>query len=98
MRAMLMEHPKRPLRYTHVATPVPDENQLLIKVHACGICRTDLHIMDGELAYPKLPLIPGHQIVGTVAEKGKNVTAFSLGQRVGVPWLGNSCGHCTYCL
>ncbi len=98
MRAMLMEKQKQPLRLVDVAVPVPAENQVLIKVHACGLCRTDLHILDGELDQPVLPLIPGHQIIGTIVETGRQVSGFSAGQRIGVPWLGNSCGKCRYCL
>ncbi len=97
MRAMVLEKQGQPLRLKDVSIPVPHENQVQIKVHACGICRTDLHILDGELNQPKLPLIPGHQIVGTITETGKNVTEFQIGQRVGVPWLGGSCGKCRYC-
>jgi propanol-preferring alcohol dehydrogenase len=77
--------------------PTPNAHQLLLKVHACGICRTDLHILDGELTHPKLPLVMGHQIVGTVEAIGDQVTGFSQGQRVGVPWLGQTCQHCRYC-
>ncbi len=98
MHAMLMDKPNQPLQYTDVPIPKPNEDQVLIKVHACGICRTDLHILDGELNQPTLPLIPGHQIVGTIAELGKNVSGLRVGQRIGVPWLGGSCGHCPYCL
>jgi len=74
------------------------DNEVLLKVGACGVCRTDLHILDGELTQPKLPLIPGHEVVGTVADRGKNVERFAIGQRLGVPWLGHTCGHCRYCL
>ncbi|MBN8035511.1 alcohol dehydrogenase catalytic domain-containing protein, partial [Vibrio vulnificus] len=66
-------------------------------VRACGVCRTDLHILDGELAAPKRPLIPGHEIVGTVSALGEGVTGFAPGDRVGVPWLGHTCGNCPYC-
>lgn len=98
MRAMLMEKQKQALRLADVAIPEPEDNQVLIKVHACGLCRTDLHILDGELEHPVLPLIPGHQIVGTIVELGPHAKGFSVGQRIGVPWLGNSCGRCRYCL
>jgi propanol-preferring alcohol dehydrogenase len=81
-----------------VPAPRPDENQILIRVSACAVCRTDLHILDGELPSPKLPLIPGHQIVGTVAELGPNAVGFSVGDRVGVPWLGWTCGICRFCV
>ncbi|MGA8744659.1 MAG: zinc-dependent alcohol dehydrogenase family protein [Solirubrobacterales bacterium] len=97
MRAMLLEHARRPLRLAQVPDPEPGFGQLLISVSACGVCRTDLHILDGELSKPKLALIPGHQIVGTVAAVGEGAERFSLGQRVGVPWLGWTCGECRYC-
>jgi len=94
---MVLEEQGQPLRLKDVAIPVPRAHQVQIKVHACGICRTDLHILDRELNQPKLPLILGHQIVGTITALGKNVTEFQIGQRVGVPWLGGSCGKCRYC-
>lgn len=80
--------------------PVPQlgDHQLLIRVHACGVCRTDLHVLQGELAHPKLPLIPGHQIVGAIAGVGRAVQGVQMGQRVGVPWLASSCGTCRFCL
>lgn len=98
MRAMIMEKPHCQLRYVKVQKPIPNANQILIKISACGICRTDLHIVDGELKKPKFPIIPGHQIVGSIEEVGASVIHFSLGQRVGVPWLGGSCGTCDFCL
>lgn len=98
MRAMVLKHPHEPLELTEVPIPKPNEDQVLIKIHACGICRTDLHVVDGELTHPKLPLIPGHQIVGTIVELGAHVQNLQVGQRVGVPWLGKTCGHCSYCL
>jgi propanol-preferring alcohol dehydrogenase len=98
MRAMLLTGPGRPLDLTDLPAPVPDDNQVLIRVHACAVCRTDLHIVDGELTNPKLPLIPGHEIVGSVAAKGAQVDRFAVGDRVGVPWLGQTCGICAYCL
>ena len=98
MHAMVLEHPNGKLKYKEVPIPSPNANQLLIKVHACGICRTDLHVVDGELTHPKLPIIPGHQIVGEVIKLGSNVKGFHIGERVGVPWLGSSCGKCSYCL
>ncbi|MDR3477868.1 MAG: zinc-dependent alcohol dehydrogenase family protein [Gammaproteobacteria bacterium] len=98
MYAMLMESPRQALRYVELAKPTPKLHEVLIKVSACGICRTDLHILDGELAQPKLPLVPGHQIVGTIEKIGDDVEHFSIGQRVGVPWLGGSCGTCQFCL
>lgn len=97
MRAMVMQKPGTGLELQEVPRPVPGAGQLLIKVTACGICRTDLHVLDGELDEPVLPLIPGHQIVGTVVEINSDTGGFEVGQRVGVPWLGGSCGHCWYC-
>lgn len=98
MRAMLLYKSGQPLRLVELPIPKPDPHQVLLRVQACGVCRTDLHIIDGELTQPKLPLIMGHQVVGTVVETGTATTLIQLGQRVGVPWLGNTCGHCRYCL
>jgi propanol-preferring alcohol dehydrogenase len=98
MKAMVFESQGKPLVLKQVPVPVPDDNQVLIKVHACGVCRTDLHIVDGELTNPKLPLIIGHEIVGSVVKPGKNVSEFKVGDKVGVPWLGYTCGKCKYCL
>jgi propanol-preferring alcohol dehydrogenase len=98
MRAMLLVKQQEPLQLVNIPKPEPDEHQILIKVHACGLCRTDLHILDGELNQPNLPLILGHQIVGRVVAVGKQVHHLSVNQRVGVPWLGNTCGHCQYCV
>jgi len=98
MKAMLLESPKKPLVLKTVAQPVPSCHQVLIKMIACGVCRTDLHIMDGELAHPKLPLIPGHEIVGIVSRTGDKVIGLIQGDIVGVPWLGYTCGECKYCL
>ena len=97
MRAMILEEAGKPLRLTNVPVPAPGAEEALIRIHACAVCRTDLHIMDGELTEPKLPLIPGHQIVGTVVAKGPLVTRFRIGERVGVPWLGSTCNVCRYC-
>jgi len=97
MKAMVFHRVGEPLRLEHLPVPTPGPDQLLLCVTACGICRTDLHIIDGELDQPALPLIPGHQIVGEVVTTGANTTRFAAGQRVGVPWLGGSCGHCVYC-
>jgi propanol-preferring alcohol dehydrogenase len=97
MRAMVFEKAGGPLREQTPATPAPGENHILIRVHACAVCRTDLHIVDGELTQPKLPLIPGHEIVGAVAATGAGVSRFKIGDRVGVPWLGWTCGECDYC-
>src|SRR5581483_10024559 len=97
MRALLLDQPRQPLRVAEVPRPRPSPTQLLLQVGACGVCRTDLHVVDGELTDPKLPLVPGHEIVGTVVEKGEQVQRFAIGQRVGVPWLGWTCGTCPYC-
>ena len=97
MKAMILDVQGQPLRQTELPRPEPRANEILLKVHACGVCRTDLHVMDGDLRQPKLPLILGHEIVGIVVEKGTRVERFALGQRVGVPWLGRTCGHCGYC-
>ncbi|MCF4966594.1 zinc-dependent alcohol dehydrogenase family protein [Nostoc sp. CMAA1605] len=98
MRAMILESPRQPLRLVDVPIPGLNAGQLLIRVHACAVCRTDLHIVDGELTHPKLPLILGHQIVGTVEGIAGDVHNFQIGQRVGVPWLGYTCNSCPYCL
>jgi len=97
MRAMVLHAQQRPLLLCELPRPSAGPGQLLLQVKACGICRTDLHVVDGDLKHPTLPLIPGHQIVGEVSGMGAGVTGFSPGQRVGVPWLGGSCGHCWYC-
>jgi propanol-preferring alcohol dehydrogenase len=97
MKAMILNAQGDPLRLADLPRPSPDAEQILLEVRACGVCRTDLHVMDGDLEQPKLPLILGHEIVGIVVEKGARVERFSLGQRVGVPWLGSTCGHCRHC-
>ncbi|MBU7584572.1 MAG: zinc-dependent alcohol dehydrogenase family protein [Nostoc sp. TH1S01] len=97
MRAMVLDAPNQPLRLAELPIPQPNAEQVLIRVHACAVCRTDLHIVDGELTHPKLPLIPGHQIVGTIEAMGAKVDKFYVGQRVGVPWLGHTCDRCRYC-
>src|SRR3954452_23285074 len=97
MRAMVFQRAGEPLRLAELLAPVAGPGQLLISVSACGVCRTDLHILDGELEHPKLPLIPGHQIVGTVAAAGEGPERFGLGTRVGAPWLGWPDGTCRYC-
>jgi propanol-preferring alcohol dehydrogenase len=94
---MVLSHPKQPLELRELPIPQLQETQVLIQVKACGVCRTDLHILDGELTQPKLPLIMGHQIVGIITQTGVKVKQFQPGQRVGVPWLGKTCGHCSYC-
>jgi propanol-preferring alcohol dehydrogenase len=98
MRAMLFEKPGQPLRKAELPVPKPEAGQLLIRVRACAVCRTDLHVVDGELTQPKLPLIPGHEIVGIVAATGAAADRFEIGDRVGIPWLGWTCGECSYCL
>ncbi len=98
MRAMILEKQGSRLILEQVPIPIFNPNELLIRVHTCGICRTDLHVVDGELKHAVLPLIPGHQIVGIVESMGNAVTNFKVGDRVGVPWLGGSCGYCQYCL
>jgi len=97
MRAMVMDSAGRPLRRIALAVPTPGPDQVLIRVHACAVCRTDLHVIDGDLTEPKLPLIPGHEIVGTVAARGQGVDRLAVGDRVGVPWLGWTCGQCAFC-
>jgi propanol-preferring alcohol dehydrogenase len=97
MRAMLLETVGSPLREAEIETPIPTGRQLRLRVQACGVCRTDLHIVDGELTRPRLPLIPGHQIVGVVDALGDEASGFETGDRVGVPWLGGSCGGCRFC-
>ena len=94
---MLLASPRKQLQEVNLPIPQPNENQLLIRVEACGICRTDLHIYEGELSNPNFPLILGHQIVGTIVERGINCHSFSTGTRIGVPWLGKSCSVCSYC-
>jgi len=98
MGAMVLRKAGEPLELMHLTVPKPNKDQLLIKVHACGVCRTDLHIVNGELTAPKEMLIPGHEIVGTVVQIGDHVADFKIGDKVGVPWLGYSCGECSYCL
>jgi len=97
MRAMLVDAPRQPLRTAHLPRPEPGPGQVLLAVQACGVCRTDLHVADGELPNPKLPLVLGHEIVGTVVATGAGVQRFTADQRVGVPWLGWSCGACGFC-
>jgi propanol-preferring alcohol dehydrogenase len=97
MKAMILEMAGTPLILRDVSRPEPHLGQVLIKVEACGVCRTDLHIVDGELTEPKLPLIPGHEIVGTVVATGAGTGDIKIGQRVGVPWLGRTCGKCRFC-
>ncbi|MBI4491221.1 MAG: zinc-dependent alcohol dehydrogenase family protein [Chloroflexi bacterium] len=97
MRAMVLERPGLPLSMREVSVPRPGADQVLVRVAACGVCRTDLHVVDGELANPRLPLVLGHEIVGRVAQTGERVERFQVGERVGVPWLGWTCGQCRFC-
>ena len=97
MRAMILDQPGKPLALRDWPVPQPGSNQVLLQVLTCAVCRTDLHVMDSELPNPKLPLILGHEIVARVASLGENVSLLSVGQRVGVPWLGWTCGKCFYC-
>ena len=97
MRAMVLERPGEPLALNRLPVPEPGPGQLLVRVQACGVCRTDLHVVDGELTEPKLPLIPGHEVIGTVVGHGPQVERFPEGTRVGIPWLGWTCGTCRFC-
>jgi len=98
MKAYTFNAPDRCLRPVELPMPEPGADEILIQVSACGVCRTDLHIIDGELPHPKKALVPGHQIVGIVAGAGKNVRDITIGERIGVPWLGWTCGQCQFCL
>ncbi len=97
MRAMVFDGTNPQLELRDLPDPVPAPGEVLIRVEACGVCRTDLHVVDGDLKHPNLPLIPGHETVGRVAEIGSQVSGFEIGQRVGVPWLGHTCGTCLFC-
>src|SRR5438067_7174161 len=97
MRSMVLERPSAPLVSREGPVPRPAATEILIEVAACGVCRTDLHVVDGELPNPKLPIVPGHEIVGRVAAMGAAVAGLAIGERVGVPWLGSTCGLCPYC-
>jgi propanol-preferring alcohol dehydrogenase len=97
MRAMILRRPGDPLVEADLPTPEPGAHEIVLDVRACGVCRTDLHVFDGELPDPKLPLVLGHEIVGIVSARGEQATRFALGARVGVPWLGWTCGICAYC-
>ena len=98
MRAMVFDGRSPKLAERELPEPEPAAGQLLLDIHACGVCRTDLHVVDGDLREPKRPVIPGHEIVGSVAALGEGVTDFAIGERVGVPWLGHTCGRCAYCI
>ena len=97
MRAMILRTPHTALELANAPDPQPGAGQVVVRVHACGVCRTDLHVVDGELPDAKTPIIPGHEIVGTVTATGSGVDALRIGDRVGVPWLGHTCGVCRYC-
>lgn len=97
MQAMVLNRPGTPLQWTDLPDREPGPGQIRVKVLACGVCRTDLHVLDGELPDPKSPIIPGHEIVGRIDAVGADVTGLSLGERVGIPWLGHTCGVCPYC-
>src|SRR5689334_1051011 len=94
---MVLAQARTPLRMEEMPVPQPGPNEIRVRVEACAVCRTDLHVVDGDLPHPKLPLIPGHEIVGIVDAFGAEAAGFSLGERVGIPWLGHTCGHCPYC-
>jgi propanol-preferring alcohol dehydrogenase len=98
MKAMVLHAARHRLVYEERTTPEPDDGQIRVRVEACGVCRTDLHVVDGDLGEPRLPLVPGHEIVGVVEALGAGVVSPMLGSRVGIPWLGRTCGRCLYCL
>ncbi|MGD2172875.1 MAG: zinc-dependent alcohol dehydrogenase family protein [Gammaproteobacteria bacterium] len=97
MKAMILERPGAALKAVERPDPQPGPGQLQVTVSACGVCRTDLHVVDGELTEPRLPIVPGHEIVGRVSALGAGVDGFEVGDRVGIPWLGHTCGSCAYC-
>ncbi|MFT8891226.1 MAG: zinc-dependent alcohol dehydrogenase family protein [Acetobacter papayae] len=97
MFAMRLHAHHTPLQWEELPDPIPGAGEIRVKVLACGVCRTDLHVVDGELPHPTLPIIPGHEIVGRIDQLGPGVEGLSIGQRVGIPWLGHTCGHCPYC-
>jgi propanol-preferring alcohol dehydrogenase len=97
MRAMVLHAPGQPLRMEERPDPEPGRDEIVVRVEACAVCRTDLHVVDGELTHPHLPVVPGHEIVGTVERVGIDVHDWRLGERVGLPWLAHTCGHCEYC-
>ena len=94
---MVLEKPGSPVRLVERNDPSPGPGEVLVKVTACGVCRTDLHLVDGELPEPKLPIIPGHEVVGNVVELGTGVDGFRVSERIGILWLGRTCGQCRYC-
>ena len=97
MQAMVLMKLKVPLVWTHLADPSPGQGEIRVRVLACGVCRTDLHVVDGELLDPQVPIIPGHEIVGQIDAIGDGVQGLQMGERVGIPWLGHTCGVCPYC-
>jgi propanol-preferring alcohol dehydrogenase len=97
MKAMLLDRPGEALRLAELPMPAPGAGQVLVEVTACGVCRTDLHVVDGDLTEPKQPIVPGHEIVGRVVEMGEGVDQFQKNQRIGIPWLGWTCGRCRFC-
>ena len=97
MHAMILDAPGKPLRPAELPDPVPGPGQVRVRVTACGVCRTDLHVVDGELPHPRRPVIPGHEIVGRIDAVGAGVPPSRIGERVGIPWLGRTCGACRYC-
>jgi propanol-preferring alcohol dehydrogenase len=97
VNAMVLEEAGKPLQARSMPRPIPRPGQILVRVSACAVCRTDLHVLDGELPKPKLPLVPGHEIVGRIAALGDGVSQFREGERIGIPWLGWTCGKCRYC-
>ena len=97
MFAMRLHKPGTPLQWEELPDPIPGPGEIRVKVLACGVCRTDLHVVDGDLTHPQLPVTPGHEIVGRIDALGVGVSTLALGQRVGIPWLGHTCGHCPYC-
>ena len=97
MKAMVLERPGMPLILVERPDPPPGPGEIRLRVEACAVCRTDLHVVDGDLAHPRLPLVPGHEIVGVVDAVGSDIEPSRIGRRVGVPWLGHACGSCPYC-
>jgi alcohol dehydrogenase, propanol-preferring len=97
MKAMVLDGPGERLRLAELPVPEPEAGQVLVKIRACAVCRTDLHVVDGELPEPKLPIVPGHEIVGKVVRAGPGVERLRAGERIGIPWLGWTCGSCRFC-
>src|SRR5215831_10364629 len=97
MHAMVLNRPGESLAWTERPDPSPGPGEIRVRIAACGVCRTDLHVVDGELTRPKLPIIPGHEIVGRIDAVGSGVAGLAVGERVGIPWLGHTCGTCAYC-